>query len=754
MSEPMRILHVLGGLGLGGAESRIMDLYRKIEKDSIQFDFLIHTQEKGCFEDEIKELGGRVYRVSRFRGYNLFSYCQEVQNFFASHKEFYAVHGHMTSTASLYLPIAKKAGVLHTIAHARSAGTDPGIKGLVTRYLRKRLPYKADTCFACSTEAAFSVFGKESVEAGAVRILPNAIVTSDFHYQKEEREQLREKLGLTNRFVIGHVGRFHYAKNHEFLLRVFREIAEERSDATLLLLGEGPLMEEVRQQAKRLNLIDRVLFAGNRSNVAAYYMAMDYLIFPSRFEGLPGTVVEAQATGLHCLMSTNVTEEVMVTECVKRMSLEESVVSWAEEVLQDTDYERKDHAEVVKNAGFDAVQQAEWLKDYYLHFKPKLLLMVPMLHQGGFEKICVRTARLLKNQFEVSIVMFSGEEIAYDITGLHVIDLMLGSKPGVVGKLINVIRRVHKVRRIKKLFANQYTYSFGITANLVNVLSKCQDQVWVGIRGFTDLYSKSLPLFCMHSDLVICCSKTIEEIIQARFQECKSVTIYNPYDIAQIEALSKEALSKEMADKLGSKGVSSNSIILSMGREDEVKGFWHLIKSFYLVQQEKPDSCLVIVGEGNYLPYKKLVCDLGIEEKVHFTGVLKNPFPCLARASIYVLTSLNEGFPNALVEAMAMGVPVIATNCLSGPAEILGEEPKQYSKQDEIYYAEYGILVPILGEKPNFDANLIEREERILADQMLMLLTEQKLHQKYSEWGKKRAGQFSDEAYVNSFNKQ
>lgn len=224
MSEPTRILHVLGGVGLGGAESRIMDLYRKIDKNKIQFDFLIHTQEVGYFEEEIKALGGNIYRLPRFKGYNLFAYQRAIQSFFASHTEFGAVHGHMTSTASLYLPIARKMGVPITIAHARSAGTDPGLKGVITRILRKNLSKKTDVCFACSTEAARAVFGEKSTEIGRVKILPNAIVTSDFHFQQKIREQLREELDLQDKFVVGHVGRFHYAKNHTFLLEVFQKL--------------------------------------------------------------------------------------------------------------------------------------------------------------------------------------------------------------------------------------------------------------------------------------------------------------------------------------------------------------------------------------------------------------------------------------------------------------------------------------------------------------------------------------------------
>ena len=166
MKEPMRVLHVLGGVGLGGAESRIMDLYRCIDREKLQFDFLVHQSGPGYYEEEIQELGGRIYRVPRFRLYNILTYRKALRAFFKEHHAFRAVHGHMTSTAAVYLPIAKKCGIPVTIAHARSAGVDKGMKGIVTRLLRIPLRKKCDYMFACSGLAAEAVFGKKNALAG------------------------------------------------------------------------------------------------------------------------------------------------------------------------------------------------------------------------------------------------------------------------------------------------------------------------------------------------------------------------------------------------------------------------------------------------------------------------------------------------------------------------------------------------------------------------------------------------------------
>ena len=361
----LRILHVLGKTDLGGAESRIMDLYRQIDRENVQFDVLCHSTEKGYFDDEIEKLGGHIYRVPRFKMYNFFSYKTALKDFFAAHGEFRAVQGHMTSTAAIYLPIAKKAGVSFTIAHARSAGVDKGFKGILTKWLRRNLSKRADYLFTCSQIAGEAVFGKKAMEAGRVVFIPNAIDAAEFIYDESKRSELRERLNIADKLVIGHVGRFHYAKNHEYLLQIFALIYEKRKDAVLLLLGVGPGMEAMQELAVKLGIKEQVLFLGNRVPVSDYYQAMDYFVYPSRFEGLPGTVVEAQAAGLRCLISDTIAEEVVFGDLVQTMSIETKPQEWADKVLETLDYPRENQYEVILQHGFDSRQQAKQMLEFY-----------------------------------------------------------------------------------------------------------------------------------------------------------------------------------------------------------------------------------------------------------------------------------------------------------------------------------------------------------------------------------------------------
>ncbi len=363
--------------------------------------------------------------------------------------------------------------------------------------------------------------------------------------------------------------------------------------------------------------------------------------------------------------------------------------------------------------------------------KKRIMLIVPMLHQGGFERVCVATARLLEPYYDVYIVIFDSRDIAYDIRGLKVTDLHMGVKDSVAGKALNLVRRCLAVRRLKRKWKIDIAYSFGPTANMVNVFSGSCAKIWVGIRSYMDMENeRKIRLFTRRADKVLCCSKRIEEEIEEKYHCSKAATLYNPLDVAELRARAGE---EEPELPWESRG----HILVSMGREDDVKGFWHLIKAYAWMQKNVPDAKLLIIGEGGFDEYRMLAEGLGVGDGVYFTGMKKNPFPYLKTACLYVLTSYHEGFPNALIEAMALGIPVIATDCLTGPREIL-----------RVNGEEYGILTANMSPEKNMDAALITEEERLLADEMERMLKEEEYHEKYSRAAVKRAYDFSNEFYT------
>ena len=379
MSEAVRVLHVLGGTGLGGAESRIMDLYRQMNRNEIQFDFLVHSsavdgfredapeREPQFYDEEIRQLGGHIYVLPRFKVYNYLTYKKAIKNFFRRHHEFSVVQGHMTSTAGIYLPIAKKYGIPVTAAHARSAGVDRGLKGIMTKILRKNLYKRADYCFACSALAGVSVFGQKQVDAGRVKIIYNAIDAEKYIYQPEKRKLMRNKLGAEGKLVLGHVGRFSAPKNHPYLIDIFASLCSKREDVMLVLLGDGPNKPAIEEKCRDLGIGDKVLFVGNCKHPEDYYQAFDFFLLPSLYEGLPGVLVEAQAAGLRCLVSDTVTREAQATDLVNYMDIRLPARAWADEVLAQVGYNRRDTCREIEDAGLDIKKQAEAYRYFYLN---------------------------------------------------------------------------------------------------------------------------------------------------------------------------------------------------------------------------------------------------------------------------------------------------------------------------------------------------------------------------------------------------
>ncbi|MCM1182540.1 MAG: glycosyltransferase family 1 protein [Roseburia sp.] len=365
MGKVIRVLHVVGRLNIGGAEGRIMDLYRNIDRDKIQFDFMQHMADEAVYQAEVEKMGGHVYHVPRFRVYNYFGYKKSWERFFTEHPEIDIVHGHMTSTAAIYLPIAKARLGAYTIAHARNAGVDRGIKGYMTKWLRRNLSKRCDQCFTCSRLAGEAVFGRRN--ADRVTTIPNAIDVERFAYNPQTRAAMREQLGLGGGdFVIGHVGRFDTVKNHAYMLEILSACLKKKPSVKLLLVGDGRLRGETEQKAERLGIAKSVIFAGNRKNVYDYYQAFDFFIMPSFYEGLPGTAIEAQASGLHGILSDRITTEAVVTDLMCMKSIDAPPEEWADEILAARTGERTSRTEELRAAGFDVKEQVKRLSDFYL----------------------------------------------------------------------------------------------------------------------------------------------------------------------------------------------------------------------------------------------------------------------------------------------------------------------------------------------------------------------------------------------------
>lgn len=362
MSGPNRVLQVFARMNRGGAETMIMNIYRNIDRTKLQFDFIVHTKEKCDFDDEISSLGGEIYRMPRYNGKNHFKYKREWHDFFKKHPEYKIIHSHVRSTAAIYLEIAKKYGLI-TIAHSHSISSGKGIKAVVKNLLQIPIRYVADYLFACSHEAGKWLFGRKA----NYKIVKNGIDIDRFIFSETVRSKIRNQLGIGDKFVIGHVGRFSLPKNHSFLIEIFYEIQKHISNAVLLLIGQGSLRPEIETKVKVLGIQDKVLFIGVVPNVNDYMQAMDVFVFPSFFEGFPVVLVEAQASGLPCFVSDKITNETSITDIIRYIPLEKSPEYWAKEILHHTqNFERKSHHYKVAEAGFDIRNTINFLQEFYL----------------------------------------------------------------------------------------------------------------------------------------------------------------------------------------------------------------------------------------------------------------------------------------------------------------------------------------------------------------------------------------------------
>lgn len=331
--EPVRVLQIIGIACNGGVESVILNYYRHIDKSKVQFDFVVHKNPSENFVKEVKKGGGRLYEVTPYMK-NVFAFTYEIYKIIRDGR-YEIVHSNMNSLSGFPLFAAWLAGAKVRILHNHTTDTEAeGMRTLLKRVLRPFARLFANKYWACSELAAKWMYGERAVNAGKITIIPNAIDLKKFAFNQEKRDELRSQLGIKDELVIGHVGRFMKQKNHDFLIDVFAAVIKEKPDAKLLLIGEGPLENEIKAKVTRLSLEHNVLFLGVRSDVADLYNVMDIFVLPSFYEGLPVVGVEAQANGLKCLFSDKVTRESRVLQSMEFISITDAD-DWKNVIFQN-----------------------------------------------------------------------------------------------------------------------------------------------------------------------------------------------------------------------------------------------------------------------------------------------------------------------------------------------------------------------------------------------------------------------------------
>ena len=346
-----RILFILNSLDAGGAETFLMKVYRTLSTEEYQFDFIV-SKDGGCYTQEVLTRGGRIYAIP-MRTKDAIGALNGIRKIVRDNCYECVMKLGDNPIAVVDLLAAKLGGAKYLAMRSCNALTGLSIRAkIINTLLRPVLNTVANVKIAPSILAAEYTFGKYHAHRD-VHLLHNGVDLKVFRYDEEGRFQIRKEFGIPDKLVIGHVGRFHEQKNHRYLLEIFKEVCEVRTDAILLLVGIGKLENMIREYVKELDLQDVVVFAGQRFDIPQILSAMDVFVFPSLHEGMPNTVIEAQATGLPCVIADTITLEANITGLVTYMSLDVSSSQWAQKVLLMATEERRNTVSDFLEQGYD-----------------------------------------------------------------------------------------------------------------------------------------------------------------------------------------------------------------------------------------------------------------------------------------------------------------------------------------------------------------------------------------------------------------
>ncbi|MCI8295704.1 MAG: glycosyltransferase family 1 protein [Lachnospiraceae bacterium] len=354
----------------GGITHYALENWKWMDKDRFHCDFATMSKHLD-FEEEILATGSQIFYISCYAEEDQERFANEFRDILVK-GDYDVVHLHTKQWKGFLVEeICKELGVPKVIVHSHNTDVDTVDSAkrheeiAAHEQIKKRFAENMATdLWACSKAAADFLFG-EQIPREKIRIMPNAIDVDKFTFDPHTRKRYREKYGLQDRFVIGHVGRFAYQKNHRFLIKVFREIAKKMDDARLVLLGDGELFSEIQEQVKGYGLADKVIFAGKTDDVAGWYQAMDVFCLPSRFEGLGIVLIEAQTAGLKCITSIDVPEETHITENIVYLPLE--VSKWVDAVIGlRTGYLRTDMRSRIREAGYDISKVIKKIEKSYI----------------------------------------------------------------------------------------------------------------------------------------------------------------------------------------------------------------------------------------------------------------------------------------------------------------------------------------------------------------------------------------------------
>jgi len=364
----IRVLMVLGGpMRYGGTEFFLMNYYRHIDRNIVQFDFACQGNESGVFDDEIIEMGGKIFHLP-YKSKHPVKFTSELKKIMIDNN-YRIVHSQMDAMGCWPLAMAKSIGIPMRIAHSHNTQcqTNNPVKKIINGFAKIFTRKCATDHFACGYDAGVFLFGKKMMEQNKVLLIHNAIELNKYAFSTEKRDRFRREFGIGKEIVIGHVGQFREQKNHKKIVEIFAEIAKTDCNVKLMLVGDGPLMSDIQTMVEKNNLQNKVVFTGSRNDVHDILNAFDVFLFPSLFEGLSVVAIEAQANGLPMVISDTISDETIITDTVIKVELVDDAYVWKETIYKALEFGRNNTSEKLKKAGYDIISEAGKLEERYVN---------------------------------------------------------------------------------------------------------------------------------------------------------------------------------------------------------------------------------------------------------------------------------------------------------------------------------------------------------------------------------------------------
>ena len=656
--SPLIVAQIMGKWVGGGVESVIMNYYRHLDHSKIQFDFICDEDSTRIPYDEIKKLGGRVFLVPKYQ--NLSKYLKALEKLFKEN-QYRIVHSNINTLSVFSLYAAKKAGVPIRISHSHSTSNPKEWKrNLIKNTLRPFSKRYATDYFACSELAGRYLFGNKTFDRGEVKIIHNAIDIDKFRFDEVVRKKLRKEFGIKNStIVIGHVGRFVQQKNHTFLVDVFKEYHKKNPDSKLLLVGSGPLEDEIKKKVERLDLEDSVLFLGQRDDINKLYSVMDVFCLPSLYEGLPVVGIEAQATGLPTIFSNRISKEVIVSSYAKIVSIQDTGFC-IEKINKTTRSIKKQRSYATVFEYMDINNEVSTLEKIYC--RPiKVLHLISTSLFSGAENVACQIINLFKsdNGYDMKYCAVIGKnKPALEIRKIPVLELNKFS--------------IHDIKKAISEYNPDVIHAHDPKSAIASVIASRGKKIIAHIHSNHRYMRKiSIKSFIFHfyiekmiSDIIWVSDSALNEYIfnkriNKKINSIVLRNVVNPYELKEIAGNDKNKYSFDL---------------IFLGRMEDVKDPLRFINIASQAQKSKRGLKVAMIGDGALMDeVKAKINALDLGKNITIFGNLINPYKILLCSKILVITSRYEGTPMNALESIACNIPVVSTP-VDGLLEIINKK--------------------------------------------------------------------------------